>query len=389
MYYEIEEYEEPREILDRMSEPYAEMSTHDHGFLCGLLKKYQPNKVVEIGVCAGGTTGVIMNCLSKIGSNAQMFSIDLCEECYRRSGKKTGFLFDEVKTELSNYFNHQFILGEYYPAVADQVGDNIDFLILDTVHSLPGEFLDFIAILPYLKDGAIVVLHDVSLNLFDIRIGGSDCNRALLSCVSSEKKYYNFKELEDGCLPNIGAFVVDESTRNNIMNVIQTMTMSWNYMPNKEELCIYTEHYKKFYDVDCLDLWNRIVTMQKYKKYKVSFNGKDVLKDRKIFESELVKLCRKRRYVFLYGAGQFGRKLEKRLRDLGVIIDGFIVSDGEIIQNAVNTKVPIYHFSYICKEFDENDRTIIMATIHDSAAIPLVANDIEFVSIPEEYFNGL
>ena len=62
MYYEIEEYEEPREILDRMSEPYAEMSKHDHGFLCGLLKKNRPNKVVEIGVCAGGTTGVMHIC---------------------------------------------------------------------------------------------------------------------------------------------------------------------------------------------------------------------------------------------------------------------------------------------------------------------------------------
>ena len=280
-------------------------------------------------------------------------------------------------------------MGEYYPSVADQVGDNIDFLILDTVHSLPGEFLDFIAILPYLKDGAIVVLHDVSLNLLDVKIGGSDCNRALLSCVSSGEKYYNFKELGDGCLPNIGAFVVDESTRKNIMNVFQTMTMSWNYMPNQEELCIYTEHYKKFYVVDCLDLWNRIVTMQKYKKFKVSVNEKYALKDRKIFESELVKLCRKRRYLFLYGAGQFGRKLEERLRDLGVIVDGFIVSDSENIQNEVATKVPIYHFSNINKEFNENDRTIIMATIHDSATISLLANDIEFVPIPLEYFNEL
>ena len=113
------------------------------------------------------------------------------------------------------------------------------------------------------------------------------------------------------------------------------------------------------------------------------------MKDRKIFESELVKLCRKRRYLFLYGAGQFGRKLEERLRDLGVIVDGFIVSDSENIQNEVATKVPIYHFSNINKEFNENDRTIIMATIHDSATISLLANDIEFVPIPLEYFNEL
>lgn len=50
MYQKLELFYEPREILKELSEPYAEMSRNDHGFLGGLLKKYNPTKAVEIGI---------------------------------------------------------------------------------------------------------------------------------------------------------------------------------------------------------------------------------------------------------------------------------------------------------------------------------------------------
>ena len=42
---------------------------------------------------------------------------------------------------------------------------DIDFIIIDTVHFMPGEFLTFLTALPQLKDGCIVVLHDIHLNM--------------------------------------------------------------------------------------------------------------------------------------------------------------------------------------------------------------------------------
>ncbi len=57
MYKSVELFEEPRAILEKMSESYVEMSPADHGFLCGLIKKYNPKKVVEIGVAGGGNNG--------------------------------------------------------------------------------------------------------------------------------------------------------------------------------------------------------------------------------------------------------------------------------------------------------------------------------------------
>ena len=34
--------------------------------------------------------------------------------------------------------NHEFYLGNYLPQVINKIGGDIDFVILDTVHSLPG-----------------------------------------------------------------------------------------------------------------------------------------------------------------------------------------------------------------------------------------------------------
>ena len=42
----------------------------------------------------------------------------------------------------------------------------IDFCLIDTSHLIPGEILDFLMILPYLKDNATVVFHDVKLHTY-------------------------------------------------------------------------------------------------------------------------------------------------------------------------------------------------------------------------------
>lgn len=49
-------------IRDSLPEEIApiEMSPFDSGFLCGLMKKYRPKRILEVGVSAGGTTSIIL-----------------------------------------------------------------------------------------------------------------------------------------------------------------------------------------------------------------------------------------------------------------------------------------------------------------------------------------
>lgn len=80
---QLESYEEPLQILKQYeNNGYAGMSDFELSFLCGALKAFRPKKIVEIGVAAGGTTTVILNCLEKINSYCEVYSVDICEKCY-------------------------------------------------------------------------------------------------------------------------------------------------------------------------------------------------------------------------------------------------------------------------------------------------------------------
>ena len=168
-YNKIDLYNDPRQIIltkmqaiDIDNEP--EMNEFESSFLCGLLKEKKPKKIVEIGVAAGGTTAILLQCLEMLENDCRMYSIDCLEYFYADKSKKTGFMGEEAKKNIggTGRCKHTFLLGISANLLND-IGPGIDFLILDTSHTLPGELLEFITCLPYLEDDAIVVLHDINL----------------------------------------------------------------------------------------------------------------------------------------------------------------------------------------------------------------------------------
>lgn len=250
MYKSVEPFAKPHEILKSMAEGYCEMKEQEHAFLCGLIRECKPNKVVEVGVAGGGTTAVIMKCLELVNPLAKMFSCDLNINCYRREGKRTGFQLEEVKSQLSNYKNHSFLLGGVLPQFTDKIGDGIDLCVLDTTHAMPGEILDFLAILPYLNNQAIVILHDTANNLLG-RSKAAYATKILLDSVYAEK-YYDYQNMN----LNIGAFKVDDKTREYIANVFSALSITWVYEPAIRELMYYRDTFKKFYDKECIALFD-------------------------------------------------------------------------------------------------------------------------------------
>ncbi len=52
------------------------MSERQSGFLCGLIKEFKPKRILEIGVAAGGTTAIMLNCISMLGLETSIVSID-------------------------------------------------------------------------------------------------------------------------------------------------------------------------------------------------------------------------------------------------------------------------------------------------------------------------
>lgn len=254
-------YTEPEKILEKTSERYCEMTKAEHGFLCGMIRRFVPHKVVEIGIAGGGTTAVVMQCLKEVNPDAKMHSGDINRECYRREGKPTGYQLAELKEYLPNYKNHTFYLGNVLPKYIERIGNEIDFAILDTTHAMPGEILDFLCLLPYLKENAIVTLHDTALNL--TRSEKAYATKILLDAVTGEK-YYNYSER----ILNIAAFQITKETFEHAADVFSSLSVSWAYWPPLSEMLLYRDWYKKFYDAECLELFDIFLEAQHHRIFR-------------------------------------------------------------------------------------------------------------------------
>lgn len=245
------------------------MSECDTAFLCGALKKFRPKKILEVGVASGATTAIILQTLEDIGAPYEMHSVDLSPNFLMEglSDNPCGFMATFAKEKIFGELRgtHTLHLEKYLPQVIDGIGGDIDFVILDTVHKFPGEGLDFLAVLPYLTDNAIVVLHDVSLCQTDDQT--NNATTALFSAVTAEK-FLNFQpDSELFRYPNIAAFKVNEQTRDNIENVFLTMILRWSYLPSEAELVLYREHYCRFYPEELCAIFQDAIDMNAYNFY--------------------------------------------------------------------------------------------------------------------------
>lgn len=344
MYTNIELYNEPLTIYNKFPEykHYCEMSQFEQEFLCGLIRCAHPKKVVEIGVSAGGTTAVILNCLALSGESVQMYSCDLNKEYYRDKSKSVGFVAEELKPYILDEkgkckVNHTLLTGGYAPEFLPQIGNDIDFLILDTAHSLPGEMLDLLACLPYLKKGATVVLHDVSMN---ITVNNNSYATKLVFDVIAADKYI-MKTGDRPCgFPNIAAFKITDDTYKYIRNYFSSLTITWDYIPNDKELKLYHDFYSEQYSHDLVDMYDTAVRLQ-------IFIACRNFKNNGIYWEVLLNKWRKAKHVVIYGCGLYGRYFYEMAKSYNLPIDCFVISDGRPIPDLDDVEVPIINFSDI------------------------------------------
>lgn len=194
-----------------------------------------------------------------------LYSIDLSENVIIDNTKKTGYLYDSfLKSRLQNVDGQKTILGKTIAHEIDAIGSDIDMVIIDTTHEMPGEILDFLVVLPYMSKRGVVVLHDVGLNYSrtaghnpsNIHVRNSDnavCTKILFNSVTAKEKYLNF----DGeHYPNIAAFTVCQETMENILDVFNILTMTWCYDVEADMAMAYRNILAKHYDDAMLKLFD-------------------------------------------------------------------------------------------------------------------------------------
>lgn len=370
MFNNIDLYNEPLSIYDKFSQykGYCEMSEFEQAFLCGMIKNAHPKKVVEIGVSAGGTTAVILNCLAMLGEDVRMYSCDLNKTYYRDSSKPVGFVAEELKPYILDResgqakVNHTILSGGYAPEFLPEIGKDIDFLILDTVHWLPGEMLDFIACLPYLKKGATVVLHDVSMN---VTINNDAiATKFVFDTVVADK--YIMKTEDRPCeFPNIAAFKITNDTYRYIRDCFSSLTITWSYMLKPAEFKLYHEFYLTEYDKDLVEVYDKAVLLQIF----ITCRN---FKNMGIYWEVFLNKWRKAKHVIIYGCGLYGRYFYELAKSYNLSIDCFVISDGRQAPDLGDVEAPVLNLSDV--QFTP-DECLVLITV-EKAAERSVINDL-------------
>lgn len=358
----------------------AEMTKEQLQFICTLLEENKPHKIVEVGVAAGGTSVVILDKLDSLNYEAQMYSVDLSREYYRDKTKTTGYLIDQYLCgNKCSKITHKKLTGDYIPNFLEHIGTDIDFLILDTVHSLPGEILDFLAILPFLSSDAVVILHDITLNHLSNNKDGF-ATQILLDCVVADKLTPISLEKD---YPGIGAFQVNTDTVKYIDDVFHALMITWKYLPDTRELELYRNHYEKYYNSKQLYIFDEAVRNNS-NTYKAT--ERKALNDFRILFEFVQKLYGKK--VYIYGNGFYGKKIKNILQECDIEVSGFIVSQKEKDDSEVFCIEEISQF--INLEFDNYE---IVIGVSSDKQYEIIHNlnrmGISKVIIPSEEILGI
>ena len=328
----------------------AEMNEFQHAFVAGLFKKYKPRKILEIGIAAGGTTCFLHECKKKYGYKLEIFSVDKFENYYRVPSKKTGHLLKEMVMcdGYEDILEYQHLLiGKSIPFYIEEIGNNVDFLIIDTTHALPGELLDFFVCLPYLKEGAIVVLHDTVCNILE---NSNSFATKILFDVVKAKKIVNFNVDEEKYtgLPNIMAFEITEDTKVNAKDVLSALTLNWQYGLEDDEKLKYAQLISKNYGDSFRNLFFGIATVNIRNLY---LNQISNYFDDSTLIDRWIEL---KSPVLIYGNGMWASKFLTIAKTEDLEISGMIVSDNIDMEKEMNREVPIYKISDIPDNYKDN-----------------------------------
>ncbi len=202
------------------------VSNIDASFLITMLELVRPDDVFEIGVASGVSSAFILAALSKINPKALLYSYDLAGVCYFDSTKPIGAAVDDMAADLKGRWR-------LYPGQTafdlSPAPDRKHFYFIDANHSHPWPTIDFMALLPHLKPGDYVALHDINLP----------------KIADGKYPYFGAQYLFDAWLgeryepemelPNIGVVVIPENPKLTLASLIRSLREPWNAVSPIEE----------------------------------------------------------------------------------------------------------------------------------------------------------
>ena len=233
----------------------SEMSYKDRAFLNGIIRKAKPKTIVEIGLSAGGSTSVILNAIRDM-EDTKLYSFDYNTIWYRDvhkkqdKGRKTGFLVNQIVPNLVSKWE-LFTGGvpcKYFDVLPQ---DGIDICFIDTAHFNPGEHLNILEILPFMKKNAIIIYHDTAYHTLHMETGTTNC----VSINTLNGKRILLKSEKTNGLPNIGAVILDENIENMLFPLFSNLSLKWSYKISDDDFIEMFKHFSRYYSQDLVQIY--------------------------------------------------------------------------------------------------------------------------------------
>jgi hypothetical protein len=231
------------------------MTFDERRFISGLIRYYEPRDLLEIGVHGGAGTINLINAI--LDMNSKLVSVDKLKDILFEGDpiRIGGAAMDAYPNVLNDRW--QLITGKDPSEVMEELDRKFDFVVIDTAHIHPVESMNFLSVLPWLNDDAIVVMHDTTNY---INVDYHYAPRLLMSCVCAEK-------IEPPCssftgFPNIVAFQVTQDTRRYIQNVFDILMMPWGIFP-KDDVENVHKLIMKYYTKKHLATFEMAVTLNR------------------------------------------------------------------------------------------------------------------------------
>lgn len=249
-------------ILDKLKDK-SQKSLSDENILwiCNMIEKYKPKRILEIGVSTGGSTAVYLNCIKELGLESELVSVDSEIIASYKKGKPD--IGAEVY-ELSRYLdlkNFKLLKGKYIPEIADKIG-LFDMIIMDTVHFIPGEVLDLLCLKNNIHQDTIIILDDINIesrypHLYEQNLNSTSSNSMILATLDGELLFSN------EIFPDIGGIKLRKSTFDE-NKILLCLCHKWN----SDILECKDKYFNKIQELYGIEFLKKLEVI--YEKYKYS-----------------------------------------------------------------------------------------------------------------------
>jgi len=156
--------------------------------------------------------------------------------------------------------NWSLFKGNIATEYIEKIGDNIDMVLIDTAHFEPGEILDFLIVLPFLKENAIIILHDIANQITRSVTRNEWAPYLIFNGIRGEKYLpsgpYILKQ-------DIGAIKLERNQKLFYHDYFRLLGGQWQYFPKETHINQLKHFCKKYYDKKCLIMFEEAISFNR------------------------------------------------------------------------------------------------------------------------------